>query len=64
MNFQNKIEEKSDDHFHKNVLSCNASLKNNKNQKFINLCKMNSFKKVESTILRPINDLFEKGLVF
>ena len=64
MNFQNEIEEKSDEDFHKNVLNCNASLKNNKNQKFINLCKMNSFKKVESTILRPINDLFEKGLVF
>ena len=64
MNFQNKIEEKSDEDFHKNVLNCNASLKNNKNQKFINLCKMNSFKIMENTILRPIDELFKKGLVF
>ena len=64
MNFQNKTEEKSVEDFHKNVLSCNASLKNNKNLKFVNLCRMNSLKKVDHKILQPINELFQKGLVF
>ena len=64
MNFQNKSEEKSVEDFHKIVLSCNASLKNNKNLKFVNLCRMNSLKKDDHEILQPINELFQKGLVF